>query len=244
LNFFKPRGDRQPRAQQNLRIYAIGDIHGRADLLDDVLARIDAHVAASPCEDCALVFVGDYIDRGPDSREVLDRLICCVQTRQTVLLKGNHEAYLQEFLKNSSVLGDWRQYGGLQTLISYGLKPSLNPSAEEQRELSRELASIIPWTHRTLLDVLPTSFYSGDFFFAHAGVRPGVPLAAQQEEDLLWIREDFLLSEDDFGKVVVHGHTPAREPEIHPNRINIDTGAYATGHLTCLIIDGHVVGIL
>jgi serine/threonine protein phosphatase 1 len=243
LNLFKAR-DKPPRAQQDLRIYAVGDIHGRVDLLNDILAKIDAHRAAHSCDDCALVFVGDYVDRGPASREVLDRLIGCVQNHQTVLLKGNHEAYLQEFLRNPSVLADWRQYGGLQTLISYGLRPSLNPSTEEQNELAGELARTIPWTHRALLDALPTSFYSGDFFFAHAGVRPRVPLAAQQEQDLLWIREDFLLCKDDFGKVVVHGHTPVREPEIHPNRINIDTGAYATGRLTCLVLQDDQLAIL
>jgi serine/threonine protein phosphatase 1 len=243
LNLFKSR-DKKPRVRDDLRIYAIGDIHGRVDLLDKILAKIDAHRAGHPCNDVAVVFVGDYVDRGPASRAVLDRLIFCVQANQTVLLKGNHETYLQEFLTNPSVLDNWRQYGGLQTLISYGLKPSLNPSVEEQRELARELASIIPRTHKALLDAMPTSFYSGDFFFAHAGVRPGVPLAAQQEQDLLWIREDFLLCEEDFGKVIVHGHTPVREPGIYRNRINIDTGAYATGHLTCLIIEGDGVDIL
>src|SRR4051812_23793618 len=164
--------DKQPRAKHGVRIYAIGDIHGRIDLLDEALAKIDAHKAGHPCTDCALVFLGDYVDRGPASRDVLDRVIACVQTHQTVLLKGNHEAYLHEFLTDPSILTDWRQYGGLQTLISYGLKPSLNPTAEEQRELSRELATILPWTHKTLLEHLPTSFYCGDFFFAHAGVRP------------------------------------------------------------------------
>jgi serine/threonine protein phosphatase 1 len=237
-------GDKPPRAQHDLRIYAIGDIHGRVDLLDEILAKIDAHRARYPCDGYALVFVGDYVDRGPASRQVLERLICCVQTHQTALIKGNHEAYLQEFLKDPSVLGDWRQYGALQTLISYGLKPSVNPNAEEQRELARELASVMPWTHKALLDALPTSFNSGDFFFAHAGIRPGVPLADQQEQDLLWIRDEFLLCEDDFGKIVVHGHTPVRQPDIRPNRINIDTGAYATGCLTCLVIERGNVEVL
>jgi serine/threonine protein phosphatase 1 len=243
LKLFKTQ-DKQPRAQHGVRIYAIGDIHGRIDLLDEALAKIDAHKASQPCSDCAVVFLGDYVDRGPASRDVLDRVIACVHTQQTVPLKGNHEAYLHEFLNDPSILTDWRQYGGLQTLISYGLKPSLNPTAEEQSELSRELATVLPRTHKVLLQHLPTSFYCGDFFFAHAGVRPGVPLAAQKEQDLLWIREDFLLCEDDFGKVVVHGHTPVRDAEIHRNRINIDTGAYATGRLTCLMIEGETVDIL
>jgi len=243
FNWFKSRR-RQPRLGGSERLYVIGDMHGRADLLDALLSRIDADVAAKPCEAHAVMGIGDYVDRGPDSREVIERLVACVRAHRTILLKGNHEAYLLEFLHNPSVLGDWRQYGALQTLISYGLKPSLNPSEAEAHELAREFASVLPWEHRALLEALPVSFSSGDFFFAHAGIRPGVPLAAQQEQDLLWIRDDFLLCEDDFGKVVVHGHTPVREPEIRPNRINIDTGAYATGRLTCLRIEGHSVAVL
>jgi serine/threonine protein phosphatase 1 len=243
LNLFKSHR-RPPRLGGNQRLYVIGDIHGRADLLDMLLARIDADLAAEPCGDYAVIAIGDYVDRGPESREVLNRLIACIRTHRTVLLKGNHEAYFLEFLRNPSVLRVWRQYGGLQTLISYGLKPSLNPSEPEQHELARELATVLPWEHRALLDALPTAFSFGDFYFVHAGVRPGIPLADQQEQDQLWIRDDFLLCEDDFGKVIVHGHTPVREPEIRPNRINIDTGAYATGRLTCVKISGESVSIL
>jgi len=226
-----------PRLPDGIRIYAVGDVHGRADLLDQVLSRIDADVAAYP--DCRplQVFLGDYIDRGPSSRAVLERLIDRARSDKIVCLKGNHDSFVLEFLQNPAVLADWRQFGGLETLMSYGLTPSMKSDAAEQLELAKALAASLPRRHREFLRSLSPSFTCGDFFFVHAGVKPGVPLAQQREEDLLWIRDEFLLCEDDFGKVIVHGHTPVREPDIRPNRINIDTGAYATGRLTCLIIE-------
>jgi serine/threonine protein phosphatase 1 len=227
-----------PRLPEGVRIYAIGDVHGRVDLLDQVFSRIDAHLAAYPIAHPLQVLVGDYIDRGPASREVLDRLIYRARTRQTVFLRGNHETFIFEFLRRPAVLGDWGRLGGLETLLSYGLKPSFNPDAATQKELAIALRAALPMSHRIFLESLHMSFNCGEFFFAHAGVRPGVPLAKQREEDLLWIREEFLLHEEDFGKIIVHGHTPVREVDIRRNRINIDTGAYATGRLTCLVIQG------
>jgi len=226
-----------PRLPDGVRIYAVGDVHGRADLLDQVLSRIDADLASSP--DCrpVQVFLGDYIDRGPYSRSVLDLLVARGRTHEAVFLRGNHESYVFEFLKNPAVFDAWRRFGGLETLLSYGLRPSTNADTRQQIELAQALAKSLPAHHHQFLANLQSSFTCGDFFFVHAGVRPGIPLAKQQEDDLLWIREDFLLCEDDFGKMVVHGHTPVRNPDIRPNRINIDTGAYATGKLTCLVIE-------
>jgi serine/threonine protein phosphatase 1 len=241
FGLFKSRGRRGPRIQDGSRLYVIGDVHGCLDLLEAMFGNIDAHRRSNPCQQDAAVLIGDYVDRGPASRVVLDLLVERVSSHKTILLKGNHEAYLSEFLKNPAVLRNWRRYGGLQTLISYGLKPSLNPSEGEERELACALDRVMPWTHRALLDALPLSFTVGDYFFAHAGVRPGVALEAQREEDLLWIRNDFLLCESDHGKVVVHGHTPVQEVDIRPNRINVDTGAYATGRLTCVVIEGDKV---
>jgi serine/threonine protein phosphatase 1 len=220
-----------------LRLYAIGDVHGRADLLDRVLASIDADRAAHPAARTVEVFLGDYIDRGPQSRQVLDRLIARGQVQEIVCLKGNHETYVAGVLSDPAILREWRLYGGFETLLSYGVVPTLNLDADEQAKLSEAFGRALPDSHRRFLDGLETSFTCGDFFFTHAGVRPGIPLAKQREQDLLWIREDFLLCNDDFGKVVVHGHTPVREPDIRPNRINIDTGAYATGQLTCLVLE-------
>jgi serine/threonine protein phosphatase 1 len=233
-----------PWLPDGIRVYAVGDFHCRADLLDQALSRIDADLASYP--DCrpVQVFLGDYIDRGPSSREVLDFLIHRGHNHKIVCLKGNHESYVLEFLRNPAILDDWRKFGGLETLMSYGLKPSINPNAAERVELAKALAVSRPRSHRQFLSNLRPSYTCGDFFFVHAGVKPGLPLAQQREEDLLWIRDDFLFSEEDFGKVVVHGHTPVREPDLRPNRINIDTGAYATGRLTCLVIENDEILVL
>lgn len=230
-----------PLLPEGLRIYAIGDVHGRADLLDRILSRVDAHIAANPVVRPIHLLVGDYIDRGPASREVIDLLIDCVQGREVVLLRGNHDIFVEDFLANPAVLRDWSRLGGLETLMSYGLKPPLNADRKTQKELADALGAALPAAHRWFFGNLAPSFTCGGYFFAHAGVRPGVPLAAQREEDLLWIRDEFLLHEDHFGKVVVHGHTPVHEIDVRPNRINIDTGAYATGRLSCLILENNRV---
>jgi serine/threonine protein phosphatase 1 len=227
----------QGSVPEGTRIYAIGDIHGRLDLLDSVLARIDTDMGVHPASNAIRIFLGDYIDRGPDSKRVLDRLVNYCVTQPTVCLMGNHEAFLRHFLKNPDVLLVWRHCGGLDTLLSYGLAPKIETDAQDRRELASELDRILPSSHREFLSGLKQYFVYGDFFFVHAGVRPGICLTKQSEDDLLWIREDFLLSEDHFGKVVVHGHTPVLEPDVRPNRINIDTGAYATGRLTCLVLE-------
>src|SRR5260221_10773854 len=134
------------------------------------------------------------------------------------------------------MLGHWRQFGGLQTLISYGLKPSITPTPDEQKDLARELTERMPPAHRKLIAAMPLSFPVGDFFFVHAGVRPGIPFKDQKQEDLLWIREDFLLHERDYEKIVVHGHKPFAEPDVSSNRVNLDVCAYATGTPACLVI--------
>lgn len=222
---------------EGIRIYAIGDIHGRLDLLESLLERIDKDLSDHPASNTLRIFLGDYIDRGPDSKRVLDRLVNYCVSQPTVCLMGNHEAFLREFLRSPDVLAVWRHCGGLDTLHSYGLRPKIETDEQDQLELASELERILPSSHREFLGGLKHYFICGDFFFVHAGVRPGICLTKQLEDDLLWIREDFLFSEEHFGKVVVHGHTPVLEPDIRPNRINIDTGAYATGRLTCLVLE-------
>ena len=229
---------KQPRLPDGIRVYAFGDIHGRSDLLKKMFTVIDADMERNPASRSIEVFLGDYIDRGPDSAHVLDLLLDRSLYRETVFLKGNHEAYFLELLRDPGKLEDWRQFGGLQTLMSYGIQPSINPDASEQTDLIHALIEVMPNDHLRFLEGLQPTFICGDFFFVHAGVRPGIPLKEQQEADLLWIRSEFLDSEEDFGKFIVHGHTPVREPDIRPNRINIDTGAYATGNLTLLTIEG------
>jgi serine/threonine protein phosphatase 1 len=219
-------------------------VHGRADLLAQLLARIDVDIAANPGPRVLPVLLGDYLDRGPHSREVLDILVSRIRSHPMACLKGNHESFILEFLSNPAILGEWKQFGGFETLLSYGIVPPINPDEREQRELAAALESALPDTHRDFLANLRTSFTCGDYFFVHAGIRPGVPLACQHERDLLWIREEFLRHEDDFGMVVIHGHTPVMEPDIRSNRINIDTGAYATGRLTCIVLEGESVRFL
>jgi serine/threonine protein phosphatase 1 len=239
LRFFRSRKvARQHRLPDGVRIYAVGDVHGRDDLLKQVFTVIDADVARSPIHQPIEIYLGDYIDRGPHSRSTLDLLIDRGRSRQAVFLRGNHEAYFLEVLGNPNKLADFRQFGGLQTLMSYDVQPSLNPDSAEQVELIRKLNEAVPTSHLEFLRNLKPSFECGDFFFAHAGVRPGIPLKEQQESDLLWIRDEFLDSKANFGKFVVHGHTPVREPDFRSNRVNIDTGAYATGNLTLLRIQG------
>jgi len=227
----------RPLVPDGLRIYAVGDIHGRADLLERLFSRIDEDLKDHPIAETMHIFLGDYIDRGRDSAAVLDLLIERAKAHRMVCLKGNHEIYLTEFLENPGILGAWAQYGALPTLASYGLTPKINASPEEQADLAAGLSSALPKSHAQFLAGLKLSFTCGDFFFVHAGVRPGTPLSRQREDDLLWIREDFLLHEEPFEKIIVHGHTPVKEPDVRKNRINIDTGAYATGRLTCLKLE-------
>jgi serine/threonine protein phosphatase 1 len=228
----------KPRLPDGVRIYAISDIHGCAHLLEQMLGVIDADVAHSrPCH-AIEVYLGDYVDRGPDSRATLDLLIRRSRRGNTVFLKGNHEAFLDVVFRDPTRMTNWFQVGGMQTLRSYGLSPSLHPDDEEQRELAREFAATLPPQHLDFLQRLRLTFTCGDFFFVHAGVRPGIALSEQHEDDLLWIREKFLRSQKNFGKYVVHGHTPVRSAEVLFNRANIDTGAYATGNLTLLSIQG------
>ncbi len=236
---------RLPRLPSGLRIYAIGDVHGRADLLEELFSAIDRDVTNHPVGQMMHVFLGDYIDRGPSSRQVIDLVIQRGRTNSAVMLKGNHESYVIDFLRDPATLSQWSQYGGMQTLMSYGLAPTVKPSDYEQRALADNFAmALIEHGHIRFFGSLRTSFTCGDVFFAHAGVKPGVPLQEQAEEDLLQIREDFLLFEEDFGKLIVHGHTPVRDPDYRNNRINIDTGAYATGKLTCLVLERNHVRTL
>ena len=223
---------------EGVRIYAVGDIHGRSDLLEGVLRGIKADCRRRPAVQAVSVFIGDYIDRGPCSRDVLDLLLRWRRDNEAVFLRGNHETFLLRFLADSRTLDEWRRYGGLETLLSYKLLPTINPDRNEQVRLADELADAIPREHFELLDSLAPYYECGDFLFVHAGIRPGVPLHQQTNDDLLWIREEFLAHEQPFERFVVHGHTPVNLPDLRPNRINIDTGAFATGRLTCIVLEG------
>jgi serine/threonine protein phosphatase 1 len=218
-------------------MYVIGDIHGRLDLLDRLIAAIERDAKRQGI-DCLTVTLGDYIDRGPHSRGVLERLAENPFPGEYVALKGNHEQLLEMFLGDPEIGPHWRQLGGLETLHSFGVRIAPLLSSHDYEEAAERLRDALMPAHEKFLASLQTSLSVGRYFLCHAGVRPGVPLERQNEEDLLWIRDEFLNSEADFGKVVVHGHTPTEKPEVLPNRINIDTGAFATGRLTCVVLDG------
>jgi serine/threonine protein phosphatase 1 len=244
-SFFRLFGARRrepqtpPQVPAGTRVYAVGDIHGRSDLLDVLHALIGEDLERSPVEKAVIVYVGDYVDRGTDSAGVLDRLCGAPPPGATrVLLKGNHEAMLLRFLEEPETGALWRQYGGMETLLSYRVDVTKAIAAGGLKALAEEFARLLPPSHLRFLQSLKTFATIGDYFFCHAGVRPGAPLVQQREADLLWIRDAFLKSNRCFGKMVVHGHTPAEEPEVRPNRICVDTGAYATHRLTCAVFEG------
>ena len=229
---------RPPSLPAGQRIYAVGDVHGRLDLLNELLARIDADLAQRPVDRPIFVFLGDYIDRGRSSRETIDRLIERGGTTECVFLKGNHEQIAIRCLTDANLFQRWMRLGGVETLVSYGVIPGSLVDAKKIIELQAAFHRALPQDHLHFFRSQRLSFASGDFFFVHAGVRPRIELSRQAENDLLWIRDEFLSSKEDFGKTVVHGHTPTLEIEIRSNRICIDTGAFATDRLTCLVIEG------
>ncbi len=229
-----------PCAPADMRIYAIGDIHGRADLLSDLIKKIEADGRTACVLQKIVVLLGDYIDRGPDSREVVDILLDNpLNGFGIVCLRGNHEEAALKFLDEPDYFHAWRTFGAFETLRSYGVA-SFDPrkGALCPREVRDAFRRSLPAEHLAFLCSLPTSVAFGDYFFAHAGVQPTIPLTDQIDENLLWIREEFLESAEDFGKIVVHGHSPTEKPDIRLNRIGIDTGAYLTDTLTCLVLEG------
>jgi len=227
-----------------MRVYAVGDIHGRADLLAETIGRIEDDLRRRPINYAVEVYLGDYIDRGPDSKGVLDQLAVRLVRQHAICLRGNHEAILERFLwDDPETIHHWIQLGALQTLASYGVVPRTRAGTTPY-ELRQSLLDAFPRTHELFLQCLRSSFVCGNFLFVHAGIRPGIPMEQQDPEDLRWIRDEFLNSTQDHGKLVVHGHTPVDHPDIRSNRINIDTGAWRTGTLTCIAIEGATVLVL
>lgn len=232
------------RVPDGSRVYAVGDIHGRFDLLDRLLKRMAADAARARPERISVVFLGDYVDRGPDARQVVERLMAgppagtALAGADWTCLKGNHEEYMVRFLDETAVGGAWTLNGGLATVRSYA-GPIPAGHEHDMQALQLLLSRALPPAHLRFLSRLPLRHEEGDYLFVHAGIRPGIAIADQDPGDLLWIRDDFLYSNAALGKVVVHGHTPAPVPEIRANRIGIDTGAYYSGTLTALVLEGH-----
>jgi len=220
------------------RVYAVGDIHGRIDLLRRLNSQILADAERSGAESCAVVYLGDYVDRGGHSREVLECLIMDPIPRfECFSLMGNHEAVLLEFLDNPGRGEVWLFNGGDTTLRSYGVEvgdPEFYVGGWEW--LRDRFLECLPETHLHFMRTLPLMHVEGGYAFVHAGIRPGVPLADQSQEDLLWIRDDFLDHEESLEKVIVHGHTPFKEIQVESNRISIDTGAWMSDTLTCVVL--------
>lgn len=229
----------EPSGAKGYRAYVVGDVHGRLDLLEELLAKIHAELQHRPSAKTLLVFVGDLIDRGPSSAQVIERLRTYRRAGiRPVFLLGNHEEVLLRILKgDAQLITKWRWFGGAECLESYGVDPSQFSHLTDEEALAL-VRRAIPKEHVEFLESFADSCRFGDYLFVHAGIRPGVELEQQRQSDLRWIREPFLLDESDHGFVVVHGHTIAREVEVRPNRIGIDTGAYRTGVLTALAIEG------
>jgi serine/threonine protein phosphatase 1 len=219
------------------RLYVIGDVHGRSDLLDRMVTAIKRDLGSHPSDESLTVTVGDYVDRGPDSRGVIERLMQNPFSMPYIPLRGNHEQLFVSFLTTPSVGQTWRALGGFETLHSYGVAVGSLMMGKSFEGAAEAFRKAVPEKHLKFLSSLENSLIVGNYFICHAGVKPGVPLERQQPEDLLWIRDNFLTSKRNFGKIVVHGHTPCEQAEVLPNRINIDTGAYATGRLTCLVAE-------
>jgi serine/threonine protein phosphatase 1 len=237
---FTPEPPRRPRAPDGTTVYAIGDIHGRDDLLVQVLDGIREDAAVSP-DRSIVVCLGDYVDRGPGSRAVLDMLIEAQADKalEWRFLRGNHDQSVLDFLHSPTTGMAWSDYGGRETLESYGVgSPPPWAGHPVWRRTAAAFAAALPREHLRFLQELELSTEIGDYFFVHAGVRPGVPLKDQVDRDMLWIREPFLSDPDLLEKVVVHGHTPTLAVHADDRRIGIDTGAYATGVLTALKLRG------
>jgi serine/threonine protein phosphatase 1 len=227
-----------PQAPDGVRIYAVGDIHGCAALLDLLHEAIDRDTG-NVTADKHIVYLGDFVDRGPDSKGVIERVMHDTPKGfHAHYIKGNHDAALLGFLEDPKSYRVWRGFGAGDTLLSYGVRPPLFDSVDQMTKARDALRDALPAPHLAFFRALKLQVTLGDYVFVHAGVRPGVPLVRQLEEDLLWIRDEFLSSTLPHEKVVVHGHTPLVSPECTRNRISVDTGAYATGILTCAVLEG------
>ena len=222
-------------------VWAIGDVHGRADLLLPLLREAVNDLRTLKPARPVIVMLGDYVDRGPDSKGVID-LLCKLSEQtdiETYFVRGNHEERFEAFLGDPELGPSWCEYGGREALLSYGvLVPALKAEASGWAEASASLNAALPDSHRRFLTRQSSSVEIGDYFFSHAGARPGVALTDQSPDDLMWIRREFLVDKTAFEKVVVHGHTPEEQVYADNRRIGIDTGAYATGVLTGLRLEG------
>ncbi len=248
-SLFQQQSTKEPTLKglpDNHRVYAVGDIHGRLDLLEVVHQKIFQHAQAYQGTKI-VVYLGDYIDRGPHSKQVIDYLLDHeLPAFKTVYLLGNHEQVLLQFIEGQAldVAHDWFTFGGLSTLQSYGVTLRGIPSSKDLPRIFADFSEKCPVSHRQFYRALALSFDLGGYFFVHAGIKPKQPLSKQVANDLLWIRDEFLNSNRPYEKVIVHGHSVTENPEIKSNRIGLDTGAYASGRLTCAVFEGEGIDFL
>ena len=238
------RREREPAViPAGQRVYAIGDVHGRLDLLQKLWAMIESDAAHTHLHS-TVIFVGDYVDRGRDSKGVIDFLISIMEQGNVVCLRGNHDQAVLDFIGDAKFYRTWKPFGAPETLVSYGVMP---PRFDDEAAFEKARDAFVancPRSHLDFLRSLPYCHEVGGYFFVHAGVRPGVPFKDQDPQDMLWIREDFLFSRADFEKVVVYGHTPVEQAGRRGHRLSVDTGAYATGRLSAAVLEGHACRFL
>lgn len=229
-----------------MRVYCIGDIHGRLDLLQEIVRKINVQ-QQNFLGSTYVVFLGDYVDRGPSSKQVVDYLIDSpIPDAKMVYLLGNHEQSLLQFMYGSDfgIAHEWFRFGGIATLQSYGVVLKGIPTNKDLDSIRQDLNDKCSLSHKHFYQSLEISFELGSYLFVHAGIRPKVPLDKQNPDDLLWIREEFLDSKRNHGKVIVHGHSVTDKPVVLPNRIGLDTGAYVSNNLTCALFEGNEVSFL
>ncbi len=231
-------GSDSPSLPEGRRLYSIGDIHGRLDLLEELHEMIRQDAIGFDGSK-TVIYLGDYIDRGAQSSQVLDLLIGqTLRGFDTVFLMGNHEQSMLDFLQHPQAAAAWLTYGGQVTLLSYGVGIGQVVMSQDLEQLRDELEEKLPQSHLDFLHSCRLVHTEGDYCFVHAGIRPDVPLQEQAAQDLIWIRDEFILSRVRHEHVVVHGHSITDEVEWLPNRIGIDTGAYQSGLLTALVLQG------
>ncbi len=235
------RSEPQPRIASvpaGTRLYAIGDIHGRCDCLHTLLAKIDEDDCVRGSAQTRIVFLGDLVDRGPESRAVIETAMAVSARRDCVFLMGNHEEILiRAWEGDRRATALFHRVGGRETLMSYGVSAT-DYDHLDMDELTERIARVVPCDHIAFLRRFEDSFASGDYLFVHAGIRPGLPLELQDPADLRWIRREFLDDPRDHGMIVIHGHSITETVDQQPNRIGIDTGAFASGKLTAIGLEG------
>ncbi|PHS28251.1 MAG: hypothetical protein COA84_01740 [Robiginitomaculum sp.] len=245
------RKKKRPLTPKGTVIYAIGDIHGRDDLLAELIALINKDLSATcNSKETCMVFLGDYVDRGLGSKAVIDTLLILeAETngawRNTIFLKGNHEEALLHFLEEPEFGRKWLEHGGTETLISYGVDAAVKRTGKAVwKKTAEDLKHALGKDHIAFLRHLRLCMEAGDYVFVHAGLRPGKTITQQTEQDMLWIRGDFLDATNQFEKKVVHGHTPKKQPYDDGRRIGVDTGAYITGVLTAVRLEDEKISFL